>query len=219
MSPAEAPRRGLTSAIVPALAAAALAGAGALMLVNQSGHRAAEAPIEGCILRNVDALGGPISLVDTNGGAVTQADFTDQPSIVYFGYTHCPDVCPTTMYALATALAEPGGYDIQPILITVDPERDTEPVLNQYVHTNGFPQGLIGLTGTPAQIDAAARAFQVVHQKAPIAGAPDNVYNVDHSSFLYVMDQHWRTRAVIATAGRTPQEIAQCAARGLDQRA
>lgn len=202
---------------MPALAAAALAGAGALMLVSQSGHGSAPEPIQGCILDGAETFGGPISLLDANGSTVTQADFADQPSMIYFGYTHCPDVCPTTMYAVATALSEPGGYDIQPILITVDPERDTAAVLNQYVHTNGFPQGLVGLTGSRAQIDAVANAFKVVQRKSPIAGAPDDVYNVDHSSFLYVMDQHWRTRAVIATAGRTPQEIAECAARGLDR--
>lgn len=217
MSPAETPRRNLTGAIVPALAAAVLAGGGALVMVSQSGQRHAPAAVEGCILDGIQDIGGPISLIDAHGATVTQADFTAQPSILYFGYTHCPDVCPTTMYALTAALDAPGGYDVQPVLITVDPERDTPQVLDQYVHTNGFPAGLIGLSGSRAQIDAAANAFKVVQRRAPIEGAAADVYNVDHSSFLYVMDQHWRTRAVISTSGRTPEEIAQCVAQGLDR--
>jgi len=215
MSPAEKPRRNLTGAVVPAVAAAALAAVVALVLVGQkSGPRQVSTD---CVLTGAENMGGPISLVDTNGARVTQVDFKDQPAIVYFGFTHCPDACPTTMYAVAQALREPGGYDIQPILITVDPARDTPAVLKQYVHSGGFPSGLVGLTGTQAQVDAAATAFKVFHQSRPIDGAPANAYNVDHSSLLYVLDRQWRTRAVINSVHASPGDIAQCIAAGLER--
>ncbi|MFT3726947.1 MAG: SCO family protein [Terricaulis sp.] len=216
MSPAEKPRRNLTGAVVPAVAAAALAAVLALVLVGQkNGQRQVSTD---CVLQGSESMGGPISLVDTNGARVTESDFKDQPSVVYFGFTHCPDACPTTMYSLARALQEPGGYDIQPILITVDPARDTPTVLKQYVHSGGFPAGLVGLTGSQAQVDAAAAAFKAFHQARPIEGAPADAYNVDHSSLLYVMDRHWRTRAIISSVHATPADIAQCIAAGLERR-
>ena len=214
--PTETPRRNLTGAVVPALAAALVAGLGTLFLVGGIPEQAATPP-ENCILQGAEQVGGPISLIDTQGGPVTQASFHTQPAILYFGYTHCPDVCPTTMYALAQALAAPGGYDIQPVLITIDPQRDTRQVLGEYARTNGFPAGLLGLTGSAAQVQAAETAFRVYSHAAPTPGAPADAYDVDHTSFLYVMDGAWRTRAIISTAHATPAQIAQCIAAGLER--
>jgi protein SCO1/2 len=230
--PVETPRRNLTGAIVPALAAAGLAAIGALVLVSRNGFETGAPPVvQNCILENVDAIGGPISLVDSNGAAVTQADFAGQPAVIYFGFTHCPDVCPTTLYALSEALAQPGGYDVQPVMITVDPQRDTPDVMGAYARTSGFPAGLIGLTGAPAQVDAAKSAFHVYASRAEIPGAGADVYNVDHSSLLYVVDGQWRTVAAIPTVRQadpvnpggapvpaSPQEIAACIAAGLERR-
>jgi len=215
-SSAEKPRRDLSGAVVPAVAAAALAAVLTLVLAGQKTDQRQVST--DCVLQGVEAIGGPISLLDTNGARVTQADFRDQPSVVYFGFTHCPDTCPTTMYSLARALQEPGGYDIQPVLISVDPARDTPAVLKQYVHSGGFPAGLVGLTGSQAEVDAAAAAFKVFHQTRPIEGAAANAYDVDHSSLLYVMDRAWRTRAVINSVHASPSEIAQCIAAGLERR-
>lgn len=224
----ETPRRSLTGAIVPALAAAALAAVGAILIVGRNGEQRAAAP-ENCILEGAEDVGGPIELVDTNGARVTQADFAGQPAVIYFGFTHCPDVCPLSMYAVAEALAQPGGYDVQPILITLDPERDTPELMRAYTQTNGFPPGLAGLTGTRAQVDAAKAAFHVYSARAPIAGA-DGAYNVDHSSFLYVVDRDWRTVAIIPTVTRERPEdpaspmvaapveqISACIAAGLER--
>ncbi|HVY86642.1 MAG TPA: SCO family protein [Caulobacterales bacterium] len=212
MSPTpEPPPRRLTGAIVPALAAAGLAGLLALWLVWPR-TESTSAP-EGCITQQLQAIGGPINLVDTRGQAVTQNDITaDGPSVLYFGFTHCPDACPTTMYTLAQALQNPNGYDIQPVLISIDPERDTPAVMDAYVKTGGFPQGLIGLTGTPEQVRAAADAFRVVYSKSPLEGGD---YTMNHTSFLYVMDRQWRTAAVMATQNATPQAVAACIAAGL----
>ncbi len=227
--PVDTPRRTLTSAVTPAVAAAILAALGALLLVSRNGENqpATDPALRDCILEQADAVGGPIDLIDTSGAHVTQADFAGQPAVVYFGFTHCPDVCPTTMYTLAQALAEPDGYDVQPVLITVDPGRDTAAVLDAYVHTDGFPAGLVGLTGSETQIEAAKRAFRVYASRAPVAGATADNYSVDHSSFLYVMDSQWRTRAIIPTMRREdpssaptptpPEAIAACIASGLDR--
>lgn len=216
---AETPRRNLTRAAAPALIAALAAAVGALFLVGQVEDKNAPPPApRNCILRGAEQMNGPISLIDTHGARVTQADFHGQPAILYFGYTHCPNACPTTMYALANALAQPDGYDIQPVLISVDPERDTPAVLGEYIRTNGFPSGLEGLTGSVAQVQAAEAGFKVYARRAPVAGAPANAYEVDHTSFLYVMDGSWRTRAVINSATATPAEIAQCIAAGLESR-
>lgn len=225
--PTETPRRRLTGAVVPAMAAAGLAAVFAIVLVTFNGDERAQTP-ENCILEGADGVGGPIDLIDANGARVTQADFAGQPVLIYFGFTHCPDVCPLSMYAVAEAMAQPESHDVQPILITLDPERDTPEVMRAYASTAGFPQGLVGLTGSRAQIDAAKAAFHVYSARAPIEGAGPDAYNVDHSSFLYVVDGAWRTVAIIPTIARErpqdpssplvaapPAQISACIAAGL----
>jgi protein SCO1/2 len=231
--PPETPRRNLTGAVIPAVAAAALAAVGAIFMVGVNGQgRTAEAAPQGCILEGADAIGGPIDLVDENGARVTQADFAGQPAVIYFGFTNCPDVCPTSMYAIAEALRQPGGYDLQPIMITVDPARDTPQRMRDYTATEGVPAGLVGLTGSRQQVDAALSAFHAYgSSQPPAAGSPANVYNVDHTSFLYVVDGGWRTVAVMPTITRERPEdptspvvaapvgdIAACIAAGLERR-
>ncbi|MGE0740821.1 MAG: SCO family protein [Hyphomonadaceae bacterium] len=228
----ETPRRNLTGAAVPALAAAALAGLGALLIVSRNGEPApAGAPVvENCILEGIDAVGGPIDLVDTNGAAVTQADFAGQPVAVYFGFTNCPFACPVTMQTLAAALAEANAPDIQPVLISLDPERDTPERMGAYAATDGFPSGLIGLTGSAAQVEAAKAAFRVFGNRVPIEGAAPDVYDIDHSSLLYIMDGQWRTVAAVRTVQRAneadprsplaavpPENMAACIAAGLER--
>lgn len=238
--PVETPRRNLTGAIVPALAAAALAAVGAIAIVSLNGRggptaaqtAAADLPPGVCILEHADALGGPIDLVDTNGGHVTQADFAGERALVFFGFTHCPDICPSTMYTVAEVLGRPGSYDAQAILITVDPERDTPDVMRAYTQTDGFPVGLVGLTGTRAQTSAAERAFGASSSRIEIPGAPANSYNVSHSFILYAMDENWRTVAGVRTMTETdpmipgsplrpttPEEISACLAAGYERAA
>jgi protein SCO1/2 len=191
-----------------------------LLVGRNGGEKSAAAPVvENCILENADAVGGPIELVDSNGATVTQADFAGEPVVLYFGFTHCPDICPTSMYSLAAALAAPGGYDVQPVLISLDPERDTPAVMGAYARTGGFPPGLLGLTGSREQVDAAKAAFHVYSARAEIEGATAGSYNVDHSSFLYVVDGQWRTRSIVNTVGATPEQMAACIAAGLEQAA
>lgn len=224
------PRRNLTRAAAPALIAAALSALGAFALVSFGvGARRPEAPVRDCILDGAQVVGGPISLVDHNGSPVTAADFAGEPVALYFGYTHCPDVCPTGLSTLARAIAEPGGYDLQTAFVTLDPERDTPQVIGAYVRSGGFPPGLIGLTGTPAQVGAAKAAFQIHGARTPADDAGS--YLLDHSSLIYVLDKDWEIVAIMPTAQRSdpadpesamvpvrPADLARCIAMGLERR-
>ncbi len=131
-------------------------------------------------------VGGPFSLIDGDGHPVTDQTWHGKYMLVYFGYTFCPDVCPTTLTNLAGALAKlgPRADQLQPLFITVDPKRDTPEVVKRYAAA--FDPRIIGLTGSDAQIAAAAKAYRVyyaVHRTGP---GPDD-YSMDHSSVLYLM--------------------------------
>ncbi len=111
---------------------------------------------------NLPALfGGPFQLVDHNGRSVTDRDFAGRFMLIYFGYTHCPDICPTDLSGMAAALDRIGPLTqrLQPLFITVDPERDTGPILRDFARA--LHPGLLGLTGSPEQIAAAAKAYRV----------------------------------------------------------
>jgi protein SCO1/2 len=134
------------------------------------------------------AIGGPFTLTDQNGRQVTEADFKGKPTLIYFGFTYCPDVCPTSLLLMQTAIEQLGKdaeRRVNMVLITVDPERDTPAVLKDYV--GNFGPTMIGLTGTPEQIAAAAKAFRVYYRKVESKdGAP---YLMDHSSIFYLLDR------------------------------
>jgi protein SCO1/2 len=131
-------------------------------------------------------VGGPFTLEDSAGKQVSDRDFRGKYMLVYFGYTFCPDVCPTTLNEVADALEHLGtkANDLQPIFITVDPKRDTPAVVKQY--TAAFSPKLIGLTGTPEQIAAVAKAYRVYYAEHRTGPGP-NDYSMDHSSILYLM--------------------------------
>lgn len=129
---------------------------------------------------------GAFSLTGGNGETVTEKDFRGKYMLVYFGYTHCPDICPTTLLLIQNVLShmQPRGRDIQPIFISLDPERDTPKVTAEYA--SHFGQNMVGLSGTPEQIKAVAENFKVYYSKVE---AKDSAlgYMVDHSGFIYLM--------------------------------
>jgi len=131
------------------------------------------------------------TLVDQNGRPYTRDNFKGHVSIVDFGFTHCPDLCPTTLANLAQVLDKLGEARgrVQIDFITVDPERDTPGVLHDYL--SGFGPNFVGLTGTPASILKAAQTFKVFYQKMPLPGGD---YTMDHSAFLYILDPQGRVR-------------------------
>jgi protein SCO1/2 len=136
-------------------------------------------------------IGGPFALTDHNGKRVTDADFKGKPTLIYFGFTYCPDVCPTSLLLMQTAVEQLGkdaDQRVNMVLITVDPERDTPAVLKDYV--GNFGPTIVGLTGSPEDIAAAAKAFRVYYRK--VEGKDGGPYLMDHSSIFYLLDQRGR---------------------------
>jgi protein SCO1/2 len=134
-------------------------------------------------------VGGPFRLTDQNGKSVSDQDFRGRAMLIYFGYSFCPDVCPTTLQVMADAIGKLGdkAHRITPVFITIDPERDTPKVLKEYM--NAFGPNFVGLTGTAAQIKAVEKLYRVYAEKKPLPsfnGKGGN-YGMDHSSVLYLM--------------------------------
>jgi len=155
---------------------------------------------------NPTGIGGPFTLEDGNGKPVTDRDFRGQYMLVYFGYTFCPDVCPTTLTAVADAMDKlgPTAAHLRPLFITVDPKRDTPAVVKQYAAA--FGPRVIGLTGTPDEIAKVAgeyRVYYAEHRTGP--GADD--YSMDHSSILYLMDPNGNFLAAVR-ADQSGDELA-----------
>ena len=150
-------------------------------------------------------IGGPFSLTDGDGRAVTEADFRGKLALVFFGFTFCPDVCPTELQAVAQAmdLLGPQAGEVRPLFITVDPERDTPAKMKEYVAL--FHPAITGLTGTPAQVAQAARAWRVYYAKVTPPGASD--YLMDHSAFTYLMGVDGALRAIFRP-GVSAEELA-----------
>lgn len=132
------------------------------------------------------SVGGPFTLVNHLGETVTEQDFRGRYMLMYFGFTFCPDVCPTELGVMAAALNALGdkGEEVTPVLISIDPERDTPEVLARYVAL--FHPRLVGLTGTPEQVDAAAKAWHVYYAKVEDASVSE-AYTMDHSSIVFLM--------------------------------
>ena len=129
-------------------------------------------------------IGGPFTLVDTTGKTVTDKDVITKPSLVYFGYTFCPDVCPLDMARNVEAVdkLDAQGLDVTPVFISIDPERDTPAALADYA-SNLHPK-LVALTGSPEQVKAASLAYKTYYKAQP---AEDEFYLVDHSTFSYLV--------------------------------
>lgn len=130
-------------------------------------------------------IGGPFQLVDQNGRAVDQTMLNDKWSLVFFGFTYCPDYCPTTLAALDATRRAMGtdGAETQVVFITVDPERDTPAALKTYLASDGFPDGVIGLTGSASQIKAVADAYGASYEKV----GEGDAYTMNHSLRVYLM--------------------------------
>jgi protein SCO1/2 len=135
------------------------------------------------------SVGGPFTLTDQNGKTVTDATFKGEPFLVFFGFTHCPDVCPTTLYEMSEVLKRlgPDAQKTAALFVTVDPERDTPEKMKQYV--SSFHPRIFGLTGTPAQIDAIKKEYRVYSKKVP---TKDGDYTMDHTAVVYLMDKNGR---------------------------
>ncbi len=136
-------------------------------------------------LASINRIGGPFTLVDHRGKTVTEQDFLGKPMLVFFGYTFCPDVCPTTLFELSTQLKELGqeADRLNVLFITVDPERDTPDKLALYL--SSFDPHITGLSGPEQKIKAAMSAYRAFARKVPTA---DGEYTMDHTAIVYMMD-------------------------------
>lgn len=133
----------------------------------------------------VTSIGGPFAMTDQDGRSVTEADFAGRPSAMFFGFTSCPDVCPTMLYQMTVWLKELGPLAdrISPIFVSVDPDRDTPSVIRDYL--TAFDPRITGLTGTPRQLAAFARNHGIVYEKVPV---DDGEYTVNHTAGILLFD-------------------------------
>jgi protein SCO1/2 len=140
-------------------------------------------------VRQAAAIGGPFRLTDQNGKTFTDQDLKGRPFLVFFGFTHCPEVCPTTLFEVSEILRKlgPDADRVGALFVTVDPERDTAPVLKDYL--SSFDPHLAGLTGDLADVAAVAKAYRVYFKKIPTEGGD---YTMDHTAIVYLMDKQGR---------------------------
>ncbi len=163
--------------VVYAAVALSLAIGGALILWKPQ--------LERWIANNVTEVGGPFELVDQDGKRFTRDDLLGHPHIIYFGFTLCPDLCPTTLFQLASIVDDLGeaAAPLKVVFITVDPERDTVPILKDYV--SAFRDDFIGLTGPQPAIERAAKAYHIYYAKVPL---DDGGYTMDHTASAMLFD-------------------------------
>jgi protein SCO1/2 len=192
--PNNAPRSQLFAirAVVTAAAVAVL-GLAALLWIASSQERPRAA-----------LIGGAFALEDGDGKTISDQTLRGRPFLVYFGYTHCPDVCPTELARISDILAKMGDKAIPALFITVDPQRDTPKIMQDYV--SSFDARIVGLSGSPQAIEAAEKAFRVYARKGQAQAGGD--YSMDHSSVVYLMD---KSGAFVEAfnAERPPEEAAK----------
>jgi protein SCO1/2 len=135
------------------------------------------------------AIGGPFSLIDQDGRPVTDKDLRGRPFLVFFGFTHCPDVCPTALFEISEVLGKlgPEAQRVSALFVTVDPDRDTPAQMKDYL--SSFNPRLVGLTGDPAAIAAVAKEYRVYVKKVPLDHGD---YTMDHTALVYLMDKDGR---------------------------
>jgi protein SCO1/2 len=183
----------------------AIAGIGLAALIAMS--QIQSAPVTGKPLTPVagSSVGGPFTLIDQTGKTVTEKDFAGQYLLIYFGFTYCPAICPTELQKMNQALKQlgPAANRVQPLFITIDPERDTQPVMKDYVAQ--FNPRLVGLTGSREQINHVLKAYRVYARRVDDPAA--NEYTMDHSSYIYFMNPDGQLLGIYGTDS-TPADIA-----------
>jgi protein SCO1 len=177
-------RARLIAFVIAGFLIGAIAGAGVLLLATPQGGQPVQS--SGAAL-----IGGPFSLVGGDGKPVTDRDFRGRYMLIFFGFTHCPDICPAELQVVAQALEQLGdkAKKVVPIFITLDPERDTPEAMANYVKS--FGPNFVGLTGSPEAIAAAAKAYRVAYSKVENKESAGD-YSVDHSALVYLMDPEGR---------------------------
>ncbi|WP_322990193.1 SCO family protein [Hoeflea sp.] len=154
--------------------------------------------------------GVPFKLVDQNGAPITEAAFQGRPTALFFGFTHCPEVCPTTLFELDGWLkqVDPDGDKIGAYFITVDPERDPPELLGDYV--SSVTDRVIGISGSPEEIAEVIRGFNIYAKKVPVDAAdPDGDYTMDHTASVFLLDAQGRFKSTIAWGENPDNAVAK----------
>lgn len=184
------PRR---SVLIFAGACAAIAAALATVTVVVVSSRERAAALQPVSSTGEARVGGPFQLVDQDGRAVDHTLLNGRWSLVFFGFTYCPEACPNTLGTLAAIQSRMGAEAPQMVFVSIDPERDTPQLLKTYLSSSGFPEGVIGLTGTPEQVEAAAKAYRVSYEK--VGEGDSYIYN--HTLLVYLMGPDGKFRSVV----------------------
>jgi len=181
--------------VIVAAFAASLAIGLALMLWAVGGLRTVTAPA---------AIGGPFQLIDQSGQAVTEKSLQGRPTLIFFGFTHCPDVCPTSLFEISEVLRAMGkdADRVNAFFVSVDPERDTQAAMKEYL--SSFDPRLKGLTGSPEAIAKVIGDYRVYARKVPLK---DGDYTMDHTALIYLMDRDGKFVSPF-NLKRTPEEAA-----------
>ena len=150
------------------------------------------------------AIGGPFQLTDQNGKTVTDRDLKGKPTLIFFGYTHCPDVCPTSLFEISEVMRALGkdADRVNAVFMSVDPERDTPAIMKDYL--SSFDPHLEGLSGDPAEVEKVIKSYRVYAKKIP---GKDGDYTMDHTALIYLMDREGRFVSPF-NLKRTPEEAA-----------
>ncbi|MCL6708566.1 SCO family protein [Pseudomonas sp. R2.Fl] len=166
--------------------------------ISQSKNQMAEAP-----------FGVPFELVDQNGKPITEQAFRGKPTVLFFGFTHCPEVCPTTLFELGDWLpkVDPDGTKLGAYFVTVDPERDTPDILGRYI--SNVTDRVIGIAGPPEKVAEVVKGFRVYAKKVPLDEAdPNGDYTMDHTASIFLLDAEGRFKGTIAY-GENPDVAVQ----------
>ena len=190
-------RKGLLAAAVAVATIAVAAGTTALLMGLS---------LRAQVQAGATKIGGPFTLVDDTGAQVTEAVLKGKPTVMYFGYTFCPEVCPTTLTDLAQwmQMLGPDADKLNYVFVTVDPERDTPKVMHAYV--SAFDPRIRGLTGTPEQIAKVTNEYRAYYKRIPTS---DGGYVMDHTAILYVMDPNGSFVGIIPYQEETAKAVAK----------
>lgn len=164
------------------------------------------------LTRNADGssqfggIGGPFTLAATTGGTLSTDELKGKPYLVFFGFTRCPEICPTTLSDISSWLDAlgPQGKDVKALFVTIDPERDTVASMKDYI--SSFNDQIVGLTGTPQQIAEVAKLFRVYYAKHPLK---DGDYTMDHSALIYLMDRTGRLAGTLTYGDKAEDAVAK----------
>jgi protein SCO1/2 len=163
-----------------------------------------------CLTRSSQSIGGPFSLIDNTGRRISESTFKGRKTLVFFGFTYCPDVCPQTLYSIGAAMSLLPDDEIRPMtaLISVDPDRDTPETLTRYISSNGFPSDITALTGSQEELKAAAGGFAASFERVDDPSSQSG-YLMNHTSIIYLMDEAWKLETFF-TPDTRPEDMARC---------